>query len=81
MPDPEKIRIALLDSARDYGHRFTDVVKFLEATGWRKRIKGSHHIFARSGVPLLLNLQPEPNGKAKGYQVRQIRQVLEKFKL
>jgi hypothetical protein len=81
MPDPGKIRIALLDSAKDYGHRFGDVVKFLEATGWKMRIKGSHHIFARSGVPFLLNLQSEPGGKAKAYQVRQVRQVLEKFKL
>jgi len=49
MPDPEKTRAALLDPAKDYGHRLADVVRFLEATGWRQRIKGSHHIFTRPG--------------------------------
>lgn len=81
MPDPDKIKAALLDSTKDYGHRFTDVVRFLGATGWRQRTKGSHHIFTRAGVPVLLNLQPERNGRAKAYQIRQVRQVLEKHKL
>jgi len=80
MPDPEKTRAALLDPAKDYGHRLADVVRFLEATGWRQRIKGSHHIFNRPGVPVLLNLQSERNGKAKAYQIRQVRQTLERFK-
>jgi len=81
VPDPEKTKAALLDSAKEYGHRFIAVVRYLEATGWKARIKGSHHIFTRPGVPVLLNLQPEENGKAKAYQIRQVRQVLEKYRL
>jgi len=81
VPDPDKTKAALLDSAKDYGHRFTDVVNCLKAEGWKQRIKGSHHIFTHSGVPILLNLQSEKNGKAKAYQMRQVRQVFEKFKL
>jgi hypothetical protein len=81
MPDPAKIRAALKDSAKDYGHRLIDVVKFLEASGWKHRIKGGHHIFIRPGIPVLLNLQPEKDGKAKFYQIRQVRQVLERFNL
>ena len=81
MPDPTKVKAALLEAAKDYGHRFSDVVVFLEATGWKRRIKGSHHIFSRPGVPVLLNLQPEGSGKAKAYQIRQVRKTLEKFKL
>jgi hypothetical protein len=80
MPDHEKIQAALLDSAKDYAHRFADVVAFLGRSGWKRRIKGSHHIFTRPGVPFLLNLQPEKNGKAKGYQIRQVRQVIERLK-
>jgi hypothetical protein len=45
------------------------------------RIKGDHHIFTRPGVPILLNLQPEKSGKAKAYQINQVRQMLERFKL
>jgi hypothetical protein len=81
VPNPDKVRAALLDAAKDYGHRFDDVVRFLGATGWRQRTKGSHRIFTRPGVPVLLNLQPEKNGRAKAYQMRQVRQVLEKHKL
>lgn len=81
MPDPEKTKAALKDPGKDYSHRFADVVHFLEATGWKQRIKGSHHIFSRKGVPVLVNLQPEKSGKAKAYQIRQVRQTLERFKL
>jgi hypothetical protein len=81
VPDPEKTKAALLEAARDYGHRFADIVHFLERNGWKSRQKGSHHIFTRSGVPILLNLQPEKDGKAKGYQVRQVRRALIQFNL
>jgi hypothetical protein len=76
MPNEAKIRAALLDANKDYNHRFNHVIGFLEATGWKLRIKGSHRIFTRSGCPFLLNLQPEKTGKAKAYQIRQVRQLL-----
>ena len=81
MADPVKTKAALLDPAKDYSHRFVDVVRWLTTSGWKQRTKGSHHIFARTGVSLLINLQPEKNGKAKAYQIRQVRQILERFKL
>ena len=81
MPDPETTKAALLDPARDYSHRFMEVVRYLESSGWKQRIKGSHHIFTSPGIPILLNLQPEKSGKAKAYQIRQVRQTLNRFKL
>jgi predicted RNA binding protein YcfA (HicA-like mRNA interferase family) len=81
MPDPAKTRGALKDPAKDYGRCLIDVVNFLEASGWKHRIKGGHHIFTRPGIPILLNLQPEKDGKAKFYQIRQVRQVLGRFNL
>jgi len=44
------------------------------------RASGSHHIFTRPGVIERINLQRE-GSKAKLYQVRQIRKVLETYKL
>jgi hypothetical protein len=79
VPDALKTRAALLEPGRDYNHRFEDVVLFLQSSGWKMRIKGSHRIFTRAGVPVLLNLQPEKNGKAKAYQIRQVRQTLTRF--
>jgi hypothetical protein len=81
VPDPEKTKASLLNAAKDYGHRFLDVVHFLEADGWKSRIKGDHYIFTRSGVPVLLNLQPEKDGKAKAYQIRQVRRAIIQFNL
>jgi predicted RNA binding protein YcfA (HicA-like mRNA interferase family) len=81
VPDPEKTKAALLEPERDYGHRFIDVVRLLQATGWILRQKGSHHIFKRTGVPILPNLQPEKDGKAKAHQIRQLRRALLQFNI
>ena len=43
-------------------------------------IKGSHHIFFKSGIEEIINIQPD-NGKAKAYQVKQIRELIVKYKL
>lgn len=76
MPNALKIRAALFNPAKDYNHRFGDVVFFLKSTGWRERTTGGHHIFTRPGIPVLINLQPEKSGRAKFYQIRQIRAIL-----
>jgi hypothetical protein len=44
------------------------------------RVKGSHHIFTRDSVEEILNLQPR-GANAKPYQVRQVREVIVKYKL
>jgi len=48
--------------------------------GFNKRVKGDHHIFWREGAAEILNLQPQGN-LAKPYQVRQVRNVILKYKL
>ena len=48
--------------------------------GFAERIRGSHHIFSKEGVEEILNLQPK-GGKAKAYQVKQVRHVILKYKL
>ena len=52
----------------------------LEALGFTKRIRGDHHIFTRDDVEEILNLQPK-RGKAKPYQVRQVRAVVLRYRL
>jgi hypothetical protein len=44
------------------------------------RIKGDHHIFTKMGVAEIINLQPLKSGKAKPYQVKQVRQLILKYK-
>lgn len=44
------------------------------------RIKGSHHIFTKEDIEEILYIQPK-NGKAKPYQVKQVREIIIKYKL
>lgn len=48
--------------------------------GFAERIRVDHHIFTKDAIAELLNLQPN-GGKAKPYQVKQVRQVIVKYKL
>ena len=56
------------------------VANLLLKFGFTERIKGSHHIFYKEAVDEIINLQPQ-NNKAKAYQVKQVREILIKYKL
>lgn len=61
--------------------RFGEMTALAEAFGFRlSRTSGSHHIYARAGIPELVNLQ-EVKGKAKPYQVRQFLKIVERYNL
>lgn len=47
---------------------------------FEERIRGSHHIFTKDVIEEILNLQPK-GSKSKPYQVKQIRNVILKYKL
>ncbi len=59
----------------DTNIRFGDLCALLQHLGFTQRIRGDHHVFTREGVAEILNLQPK-GGKAKPYQVKQVRGVL-----
>jgi predicted RNA binding protein YcfA (HicA-like mRNA interferase family) len=52
----------------------------LRALGFEERIRGSHHIFTKDGVEEILNIQAR-GSKSKPYQVKQVRQVIVRYKL
>ena len=61
--------------------RFDEMVTLAEAFGFRlARVSGSHHIFVRSGVRELVNLQ-NVKGQAKPYQIRQFLRIVERYNL
>jgi predicted RNA binding protein YcfA (HicA-like mRNA interferase family) len=70
----------VLRGTSDANLRFNDLRKLLEGLGFIERIKGSHHIFAQDGIADIVNLQPD-GSKAKPYQVKQVRQLINKYKL
>ena len=70
----------VLSGTADANIAFRDLCGLLSALGFSLRKKGSHHIFFRDGVAEILNLQPK-GGKAKPYQVKQVRSVVVRYKL
>lgn len=78
---PKKILQAVLSGRQDQNIRFTDLGKLLTVLSFDERIKGDHHIFTRPDVEEIINLQPRRDGKAKAYQVKQVRAIITKYKL
>lgn len=76
----KKILEKILSGLSDRNIRFRDLPKLLTDFGFSKRIKGDHHIFFREGVEEIINLQPLRDGKAKAYQVKQVRTIILKYK-
>lgn len=81
MSKTNKIFEKLMSGRSDANLSFNDLRILLEKIGFVARpTKGSHVIFQQTGGSFL-NLQPDKNGKAKAYQVRQVREELQKRNL
>jgi len=72
--------IAVLSGMNDNNIRFNDLCNVLNLLGFKCRIKGDHHIYFKDGVKEIINLQPL-GSKAKAYQVKQVRNLIIKYKL
>ena len=72
--------IRVLAGKSDANISFSELRHLLNDLGFHERIKGDHHIFTKTGVEEIVNLQPL-GSKAKSYQVKQIRNVIVKYKL
>jgi len=70
----------ILRGTSDANIPFEGLCQLLRRLGFQFRVKGSHHIFHRDGVEEILNLQPR-GANAKPYQVKQVREVILKYKL
>ena len=76
----DKLLKQMLRGASDANIAFDDLRQLLRHLGFEERVRGSHHIFRRPDVAEKINLQRD-DGKAKVYQVRQVRNLLLKYKL
>ena len=60
---------------------FGDMISLIEGFGFHlNRSEGSHHIFLKSEVAEILNLQ-EVKGQAKPYQIKQFLKIVDKYGL
>jgi predicted RNA binding protein YcfA (HicA-like mRNA interferase family) len=76
----DKLLAKILSGTSDANISFTQLCQFLHQLGFDERIRGSHHIFTKDNVQEILNIQPK-GATAKSYQVKQIREVILKYKL
>jgi predicted RNA binding protein YcfA (HicA-like mRNA interferase family) len=76
----DKLLFKILSGRSDANISFDDVCNLLEKFGFQERIRGDHHIFTRDNVEEILNLQPK-GSKAKPYQVKQVRDLIVRYKL
>lgn len=80
MSRTEKLFERLMAARSDANFSFDDLSTLLTKLGYTPRAtKGSHIIFQHGDS--FLNLQPAPGGKAKAYQVRQVRAELKRLNL
>ena len=80
MPSVEKIISDIICAEKNSNIKFRDVQRALDVMGFRCRIKGDHFIYYKDGINEIINIQPKGN-KAKPYQVKQIRNLILKYKL
>ena len=76
----DKLLIRVLSGLSDANIPFAEMGQLLCKLGFEERIRGSYHIFTKEGVEEILSLQPK-GSKAKPYQVKQVRNVILKYKL
>ena len=76
----EKIIDKILRGASDANIAFDDIRWLLLHLGFDERVRGSHHMYRKEGVEEKINIQ-RSGSKAKPYQVKQVREILIKYRL
>lgn len=76
----EKLLQRILAGTSDTNIKFSELCQLLKKLGFTERIKGDHYIFTKNNIEEIINIQPKSN-KAKGYQVKQIRNLIVKYHL
>jgi predicted RNA binding protein YcfA (HicA-like mRNA interferase family) len=71
----------VLSGLNDKNIKFNDLRRLILDLGFSERIKGSHHIYFKTGIIEIINLQSLKDGKAKAYQVKQVRNIILKYEL
>jgi len=76
----DKLLLQILRGLSDANIEFDELCHLLECFGFDVRTRGSYHVFRKNGIPEKINLQRH-GSKAKPYQVKQVRAVIQKYRL
>jgi hypothetical protein len=74
----------ILDAARarPASLSFSELQQLARAAGFSlARISGDHFIYTRPGIPEIINLQPRGRKNAKPYQVRQVVELIDRYRM
>jgi predicted RNA binding protein YcfA (HicA-like mRNA interferase family) len=80
MKQYEKLLSNILMQRSDSNVSFRRLCQLLKSLGFNERVRGDHHIFYRVGIEEIIIIQPK-GANAKPYQVKQIRDIIIKYKL
>jgi predicted RNA binding protein YcfA (HicA-like mRNA interferase family) len=77
----DKLAAKILSGKSDKNFAFNDLCYVVERAGFQLRAgRGGHRIYHKEGIVEIVNVQPR-DGKAKPYQVKQVRELLLKYKI
>jgi hypothetical protein len=76
----QKLIQLVLSGQSDGNIGFKELCNLLVRYGFEQRVRGSHHVFHKTGVNEIINLQPK-GANAKAYQVKQVRDLMVKYRL
>ena len=76
----EKLLQRILSGTSDNNIKFSELRQLLKKLYFEERVKGDHHIFTKDNIEEIINIQPK-GSKAKSYQVKQIRNLIVKYRL
>lgn len=80
MSKREKLLARITNNQRNV--RFQDFCTLMTYFGFRlNRVRGSHHLYQRTDIGDVMNVQPTKDNLAKAYQVRQFLTLVEKHRL
>ena len=79
MGKADKVFADIMGGRCDHAINFDDLCQLLRRLGFAERVSGSHHVFKKADIPAIV-LQADAT-HAKGYQVRQVRQIFKQFNI
>ena len=80
MSQRQKLLAQLLNTHNPTNLDFTSLVNLLVFLGFEQRVRGSHHLFTKTGIAEIINIQPAVGNSVKPYQANQVRAVLVKYR-
>ena len=80
MSRQDRVLLKVLSGVADANIHFEDLCNLLLRLGFTRHTRSSHNIFRKEGIQEKINLQRE-GSHAKPYQVRQVRNVIAKYKI